>query len=100
MGFGNRYVVMAVIIRPLVKASTDKRQLRMASRELREAVAYGPILLRGIVNHHEQVLRADAAALAEQLRNPPYQLFVLCGSARVEHGTLDILEIVASGNPV
>ena len=49
----------------------------IGSSELREAVADGPILFRGLENVHEHVLRADAGAFAEQLRDPPEQRFLL-----------------------
>jgi len=38
---------------------------RIASGELREAVADGPILFRGVEKVHEHVLRPDAGAFAE-----------------------------------
>jgi hypothetical protein len=44
---------------------------------LREAVADGPILFRGIENVHEHVLWANAGSFAEQLRDPPEQRFLL-----------------------
>ena len=58
---------------------------RTASSKLREAVADGPILLRGVENVHEHVLRPDAGAFAEQLRGPPEQRFLLFHGAGVEH---------------
>src|SRR6516225_5388189 len=68
---------------------------RIASSELREAVAHGPILFRGLENVHKHILRADAGAVAEQLREPPEQrLLLFCGTG-VEYGDLDKQEIVA-----
>jgi hypothetical protein len=49
---------------------------------LREAVAHGKILFRGLENIHKLVLRADAGAVAEQLREPPEQR-LLCSMVRV-----------------
>ena len=40
-------------------------------------MAEGPILFRGIENVDEHVLRPDAGAFAEQLRDPPEQRLVL-----------------------
>jgi len=55
---------------------------------LREAVAEGPILFRGLENIYERVLRPDAGAFAEQLGNPPEQTLLLFRGAGVEHGDL------------
>jgi len=49
----------------------DPASYRIASGELREAVAEGPILFRRLEKVHEHVLRADAGVFAEQLHNPP-----------------------------
>src|SRR5882757_4366418 len=71
---------------------------RPGSSELREAVAEGPILFRGLENVHEHVLWADAGAFAEQFRDPPEQRFLLFQGAGVEHGDLNEYEIVAPGD--
>jgi hypothetical protein len=49
---------------------------------LREAVAHGPILFPGLENVHEHVLRADAGAVAEQLRGRRNSAF-FCSMVRV-----------------
>jgi hypothetical protein len=72
----------------------------IGSSELREAVADGPILFRGIENGYEHVLRADAGAFAEQLRDPAEQRFLLFHGAGVEHGDLDVHDIGAPGDAV
>ena len=51
-------------------------------------MAEGPILFRGIENVDEHVLRPDAGAFADQLRDPPEQRLVLFRGAGVEHGDL------------
>src|SRR3954466_2119455 len=61
---------------------------RTPSSELREAVAEGPVLFRGLENVHEHVLRPDTRAFAEQLRDAPEQRFFLFLGAGVEHGDL------------
>jgi hypothetical protein len=43
----------------------------IGSSELREAVADGPILLRGIENGYEHILRADAGPFAEEFCDSP-----------------------------
>jgi coproporphyrinogen III oxidase len=65
---------------------------------LREAVAEGPILFRDLYKAHEHVLRPDAGAFAEQLRDPPKQRFLLFHGAGVVRGDLDQHEIVAPGD--
>jgi len=67
---------------------------------LREAVADGPILFRGIENAHEHVLWANAGSFAEQLRDPPEQRFLLFRGAGAEHGDLDVHDISASCDAV
>src|SRR3954452_24328282 len=42
-----------------------------ASRKLRETMADRPILLCGLENDHEHVLRTDTGALTEQFRDAP-----------------------------
>jgi hypothetical protein len=69
-----------------------------ASSELREAVAEGPILFRGLEHVHEHVLWPDAGAFPKQLREPPEQRFLLFHGAGVEHGDLNIHQIVAPGD--
>ena len=71
---------------------------RVASSKLRETVADGPVLFRGGENGHEPVLPPDAGIFAEQLRDPPEQRFFLFRGAGVEHGDLDIHEIIAPGD--
>jgi hypothetical protein len=52
------------------------------SSELRQAVTDGPILFCRLEDIDEHVLRPDAGAFAEQLRDPPEQhLFLLGGTA-------------------
>src|SRR6516164_1645929 len=68
---------------------------RLASGESREAVAHRPILFRGLENVHEHVLRAEAGAVAEQLREPPEQRLLLFYGTGAEYGDLDKQEIVA-----
>jgi len=53
------------------------RQRPSGSSKLREAAADRPILFRCVENVHEHVLRPDAGALTEQLRDPPKQRFLL-----------------------
>jgi len=72
----------------------------MASSELREAVADGPILFRGFENIYKHVLRADARAFAKKFRDPPEQRFLLFHGAGVEHSDLDVHDIGASGDAV
>src|SRR5262249_45147700 len=71
---------------------------RIASSKLREAVADGPILFRGLQNVHEHILRPDAGAFAEQLRGSAEQRLFLLHGAGAEHGDLDEHEIVAAGD--
>ena len=73
---------------------------RIASGELREAVAHGPILFRGLENVYERVLRPDAGAFAEQLGNPPEQPLLLSKGAGLEHDDLDGNDIGAAGDAV
>lgn len=49
----------------------DVAEEAFVSSELRDAVAEGPILFRGLENVHEHVLRPDAGAFAEQFHGPP-----------------------------
>jgi hypothetical protein len=67
----------------------------VASSVLREAVAERPILFRDLDKVHEHVLRPDAGAFLEQLRDPPEQSFFLFQGAGVVRGDLDQHEIVA-----
>jgi hypothetical protein len=61
-------------------------------------VAEGPILLRDFNKIHEHVLRPDAGAFPEQLRDSPKQRSLLFYTAGVAHGELDQHEIVAPGD--
>ena len=45
-------------------------------------------------NIHEHVLRPDAGVFAEQFRGPPVQRFLLFDGAGVEHGDLDVDDIL------
>jgi hypothetical protein len=71
---------------------------RIASNELRDAIAEGPILFRGLKNVYEHILRPDAGAFAKQLYSSPEQRFLLFRGASVEHRDLDIHEIIAAGD--
>jgi hypothetical protein len=73
---------------------------RITSSELREAMTDGPILLRGLENEHEHVLRANAGAFAEQLRHAPEQRLFLFHGAGFEHGDLDVHDISAPSDAV
>src|SRR3954447_629064 len=70
----------------------------MASGKLRDAVADGPILLRGVRDGHEHVLRPYARAFTKQLRNASEQRFLLFRRAGVEYGDSDEHEIVTPLN--
>src|SRR6476660_4055475 len=87
-----------ILLKNRAAHSKSESSYRIASSKLREAVADGPILCRGVDNVHENVLRPDAGTFAEQFCDPPKQRFLLFHGAGVEHGDLDEHEIVAPGD--
>lgn len=65
------------------------------SRELRKTMTDGPVLFRGFNNVHEHVLRTQARVFAQQLGCALEERLLLFERARVEHGDLDVSEIIA-----
>jgi hypothetical protein len=63
-------------------------------------VAWSANMMSSASTKFEHVLRPDAGVLAEQLRDPPEQRFLLFQGAGVEHGDLDVHEIVNPGDAI
>src|ERR1700749_5305968 len=84
------------VLERIVSGSAPRR----ASRELRDAVTDGPVLLRSVENLHEHVLGTDARIFAEQLRDAPVQRLFLLRRAAVEHGDLDVDDVLAADDAI